>query len=359
MASRFAAVYYDGIAPVRHPVSVEIGPSGLLLTAEDREPFRWDYGDVRVVADGAYGEPVRIERGVAEALVVESHDFPEALRQHNVLPQPAIRLDLRGWPAVLLCCVAIAIIASALYGLGLTLAGELAARFMPPSVEDRIGRSVSLVLAPKEQRCLDSGAQLGIAPIVDRLRAASGSRQTFSVIYTNNADVNAFAAPGGYIIVFRGLLDNTESPEEFAGVLAHEMQHVLHRHATRAIAREFGGRALLSLMSVDTSGTPAAIQASAHLANLSYQRDDETEADITAVNLMARAGIDPRGLPRFLRRLTGVTGGTRNLTYLSTHPALSDRISALDDTIQRVRGTAAPLMNRGDWLAARSVCGGN
>jgi len=54
--------------------------------------------------------------------------------------------------------------------------------------------------------------------------------------------VDAFAAPGGYIVVFRGLLEKTPTPEEFAGVLAHEMQHVLLKHSARAIAREFSGR---------------------------------------------------------------------------------------------------------------------
>src|SRR5207253_417538 len=124
--------------------------------------------------------------------------------------------------------------------------------------EDRLGRATVAILAPEESRCKDPGAQQRLAPIVDRLSTAAGRR--FTVIYVDQGVVNAFAAPGGYIVVYRGLLDQAATAEEFAGVLGHEMQHVILKHSDRAIAREFSGRALLSLMSVDSSGTPAALQ---------------------------------------------------------------------------------------------------
>jgi beta-barrel assembly-enhancing protease len=351
----FEAFYYDGLAAVRHPATVELGAAELNIGMTGKSALVWPYAALRFAADGSYGEPVRIEHGPAEALVIESHDFVEALRQHGVTRR-ALPLDLRRWPAVLLCCIAIALIGSVLYASLVRLASEEAARFMPASMEKRLGNSVVAILAPEQARCADSARHL--QPVIDRLQAASGSKQQFQVIYVNQGIVNAFAAPGGYIVVYRGLLDETERPEEFAGVLAHEMQHVLLKHSTRALAREFSGRALLSLMAVDSGGTPTAIQASVRLANLSYQRSDEEAADLGGAALLARAHVRADGLATFLRRLqlNSPAGGLGS--YLSNHPATEDRINALQAETQKFRQGTTPLMTAEEWAAAREVCAG-
>ena len=350
----FEAFYYDGQAAVRHPATVELSAAELNIGIPGRSSLIWPYTALRFASDGSYGEPVRIEHGSAEALVIESHDFVEALRQHGVTRR-AIPMDLRRWPAVLLCCVAIALIATILYASLVRVASEQAARLMPAGMEKRLGNAVVTILAPQQARCADSGRRL--QPVVDRLQAATGSNQQFQVIYVNQGIVNAFAAPGGYIVVFRGLLDETETPEEFAGVLAHEMQHVLLKHSTRALAREFSGRALLSLMAVDSGGTPTAIQASVRLANLRYQRSDEEAADQGGAALLARAHVRADGLAMFLQRLQSNSPGVLG-SYLSNHPATEDRINALRAETQNFSQSATPLMNAEQWATAREVCAG-
>lgn len=349
----FEAFYYDGLAAVRHPATLELGSAELNIEIAGRAALVWPYVTLRFAADGSYGEPVRIEHGSAEALVIESRDFVEALLQHGVTRR-AIPLDLRRWPAVLLCCIAIAVIGSVFYVGGVRLASEQAARFMPASMEKRLGLAVVSILAPEQSRCTDSEHQL--QRVVDRLQTATESKQQFQVIYVNQGIVNAFAAPGGYIVVFRGLLDETETPEEFAGVLAHEMQHVLLKHSTRALAREFSGRALLSLMAVDSGGTPGAIQASVRLANLSYQRSDEESADLRGAALLSRAHVRTDGLATFLRRIQTITPGVGIGNYLSNHPATEDRIEALELETRKLKGGSMPLMTPEDWVAARAVC---
>jgi predicted Zn-dependent protease len=350
----FEAFYYDGLVAVRHPATVELGATELNIGMPGRSSLVWPYAALRFAADGSYGEPVRIEHGSAEALVIESHDFVEALRQHGVTRRAI--LDLRSWQAVLSCCIAIVLIGGILYASLVRLASEEAARFMPASMEKRLGNAVVAILAPEQARCADSGHRL--QPIVDRLQAATGSKHQFQVIYVNQGIVNAFAAPGGYIVVFRGLLDDAETPEEFAGVLAHEMQHVLLKHSTRALAREFSGRALLSLMAVDSGGTPTAIQASARLANLGYERSDEEAADLGGAALLARAHVRADGLATFLQRLelNSPQGGLGS--YLSNHPATEDRITALRAETQKFNPGAMPLMSAEQWATAREVCSG-
>jgi len=350
----FEAFYYDGEVAIRHPATVELGAAELNISMPGRLAMSWPYASLRFAADGSYGEPVRIEHASAEALVIESHYFVEALRQYGVTRR-ALPLDLRRWPAVLLCCIAIAAIAATLYSWGVRIAAEEAARFMPPSMEKRLGNAVVTILAPPQARCTDSSGQL--QRVVDRLQAATGSKQHFQVIYANQGIVNAFAAPGGYIVVYRGLLDQAQNAEEFAGVLSHEMQHVLLKHSTRALAREFSGRALLSLMAVDSGGTPTAIQASVRLANLSYQREDEAAADLQGAALLARAHVNTGGLATFLRRLESTSPASGpGWTYLSNHPATEERTDALDAEARQFTQTAPPLMSAEEWATARDVC---
>ncbi len=355
--SNFEAIYYDGQISVRRPATVQLGSGELNIDVSDGSRLLWPYADIRFAADGTYGEPVRIEHGLTEALVIESHHFVDALLQHGVTRR-AFPLDVRRWPAVLLCCIAIAVIASALYTWGVRFVSEQAAQYMPASLEKRLGRAVVASLAPEKARCTDS--QHRLQPVVDRLQAATGRTQPFEVIYVNQGIVNAFAAPGGYIVVYQGLLNEASTPEEFAGVLAHEMQHVLLKHSSRALAREFSGRALLSLMAVDSNGTPSAIRAGVRLANLTYQRSDEEEADLAGAALLSRAHVSADGFVTFLRRLQSYSmpsGSAWN--YVSTHPATGDRIAALASEAGKSSRDAAPLMTAEEWVTARDVCSGN
>jgi predicted Zn-dependent protease len=123
------------------------------------------------------------------------------------------------------------------------------------------------------------------------------------------------------------------------------------------LAREFSGRALLSLMAIDSSGTPTAIQASVRLANLGYQRSDEAAADLRGAALLARAHVKSDGLATFLRRLqsSSPAGGT-GWAYLSNHPANEDRIAALDAETQKFKEPTQPLMSAEEWAVARDVC---
>jgi predicted Zn-dependent protease len=186
------------------------------------------------------------------------------------------------------------------------------------------------------------------------LQAVARAPYPFRVIYVNQPVVNAFAAPGGYVVVFRGLLEQADTAEEFAGVLAHEMEHVVLKHSMRALAREFSGRALLSLMAIDSSGTPGALQAGAQLASLSYARDDEQSADLQGAALLERAHVSTSGLAAFLKKVQQLSPDS-GPNYLATHPATGDRIEKLNEATRQAP-YAAPLMTSAEWQQARRVC---
>ena len=126
---------------------------------------------------------------------------------------------------------------------------------------------------------------------------------TFRLIVVDNDMVNAFATPGGYIVVFRGLLERTGSAEELAGVLAHEMQHVLRRHGTKTLFRQLSTRALIAVFSGDLESVGTMLETAEALGGLRYRRQDETEADREGMRLIQRARVDPAGMIAFFATL--------------------------------------------------------
>ena len=147
--------------------------------------------------------------------------------------------------------------------------------------------------------------------------------------------INAFAAPGGYVLVTRGLFVRFRSESELAGVLAHEIAHVLARHHVNAMVAKARSGLLLDIAK-DASGHQgvlpnALLAATKSLYASGLDQGDEFEADRMGVALAARAGYDPRGLSRTLTALKAVSGNPQLLGFMtSTHPPFGQRISTIE-----------------------------
>jgi len=236
----FDASYFDGQTTVRHAARVTAGVEALLVEVEGAPARYWLHGDVHLAADGIYGEPVRVERGT-EAITVADGRFLECLRQlapRWYAPSKVDSFYSRSWASVLLSTLIIAVVAGSAYFWGIRLLADGLARVAPQRMEERLGNSAVAILAPPSTLCNDRTAMEPLERLTARLAAAARSKYRIRVLCSNNPMINAFAAPGGTVVVFRGLLEEIESPEELAGVLAHEIQHVTHKHATRALMRE-------------------------------------------------------------------------------------------------------------------------
>jgi predicted Zn-dependent protease len=157
----------------------------------------------------------------------------------------------------------------------------------------------------------------------------------FGVLDDN--DVNAFAAPGGYVFITKGLLSNMNSEAELAGVLAHEISHVLRKHHLQALKK--GARTeLLSSLANDTikqnGGDPRLeklVSAGTDIYARGLDKQDEFEADRMGIVIAARGGYDPYGLPAVLQTLQSLNPSDSKLALMfKTHPALADRLNLLD-----------------------------
>lgn len=178
------------------------------------------------------------------------------------------------------------------------------------------------------------------------------------MIVVNDPIVNALAAPGGYILVFRGLLERTRSPEELAGVLAHEFQHILKRHATRALLQNVSSGLLVAALMGDASGVMAfGLESAQTLGTLRYSRQNEEEADTEGMRLLIQAGIDPAGMIAFFEVLQrGDRRGPTISQYLSTHPQTQERLERLRSLAAQSQVKPVELLPDYDWRDIRNIC---
>jgi predicted Zn-dependent protease len=170
-------------------------------------------------------------------------------------------------------------------------------------------------------------------------------------------DVNALAAPGGQILVYRGLIERARSPEELAGVLAHEIEHVLHRHTTRAVIQHASTGLLLTALTGDMTGPLAyGLESARVLGQLQYSRHAETEADRDGMKLLIAAAVAPEGMIGFFEDLSTGDHPRRVLRYLSSHPSTSDRITALRALASGAKQPARPVLSEAQWRDLKAIC---
>jgi Zn-dependent protease with chaperone function len=171
---------------------------------------------------------------------------------------------------------------------------------------------------------------------------------TFSVSVLDADLVNAFALPGGFIVLTTGLIRQCRTPDELAGVLAHEMAHVTERHNIRGLVRDQFFAFALKLAT--GGGDMASLVGSAGNAVVAskFSREDEREADILGVRRLARAGIDPESTLRFFAGISREESRER-FSYLYSHPQIQDRQDYMRLEAARFPGPFSPALEAAKW----------
>jgi len=177
-------------------------------------------------------------------------------------------------------------------------------------------------------KLVESGPALEMVREVGaRLTVNSAYKYQFHV--AEDASVNAFAIPGGFVVMHTGLMQLAQTPEEVAGVLAHEVQHVELRHSLRGMAQSLGLYAALSLLVGDMSGLASL---GGDLLRLKFSRNHETEADREGLKALVAAKINPLGMRDFFGRMAEQS--KLDLGFLSTHPASDERMADMERLIK-------------------------
>jgi beta-barrel assembly-enhancing protease len=146
-----------------------------------------------------------------------------------------------------------------------------------------------------------------------------------------NPEVNAMALPGSHLVMFTGLLAETQNPEELCGVLCHEMAHIKLNHVTQKLIKEVGLSVLVSITTGNNSGQ--ILKETAHLlSSTAFDRRLEKEADLVAVNYLLMANISPEPFARFLNRLAeNEPDNFSKFTWINTHPDTQKRAEQIMD----------------------------
>lgn len=219
---------------------------------------------------------------------------------------------------------------------GADMVVDLVVSRIPSSWEESLGESVYRQVLSGQTVVKEGPALQAVQAVTDRLTAnLVDSPYRFQVTVVENHAVNAFALPGGYIVVFSGLLEKVNGPEEVAGVLSHELNHVLLRHAMERIVKNMGLLAVVTVLTGHQQGMASVMKEfGIELATLKFGREQELEADLEGLRLLHRTKVAPEGMIGLFQRLAGSDGGQVEL--LSTHPMSETRV-------ERLRAEAATL----------------
>ncbi len=165
---------------------------------------------------------------------------------------------------------------------------------------------------------------------------------TFQFHLLEDELVNAFALPGGQIFITTTLFEELQNEAQLAGVLGHEIGHVIHRHSAEHMAKQGLGQALVGAAVVGSSGEDGAGRfagVAAQMANqmlqLKYGRDDESESDTTGIDYMAKAGYDPRQMLGVMEVLKKASGGRGGVEWMQSHPLPDTRIQQIAQLIEK------------------------
>ena len=223
-----------------------------------------------------------------------------------------------------------------------TSSGEEDIIFMSTDGEVNLGESLSKSVEKKFHVVEDKELQEKVTSIGQRI-AAICDRQSviyyFKVVDLKEEDkkedqkpiINAFALPGGYVYVFKDLCEKVKNDDELAGVIAHEISHIVARHSAKRLQAAYGANLLLLLGSQAQSGRQGLGKAFSAISSLmrSYSREEETFADKLAVKYTKKANFNPEGVVSFLQQLWEIQKKGPRRRYIAdrSHPYLSIRIS--------------------------------
>lgn len=354
------AIYFDGETARDNKVRVSLEPQGLKITGDTVSAQTWGLPGLRAIDPPHTGQPLRLghHRQPGARLIISDPGFTEQLLTQaphlkgGVNPRHALRLFL--WIGG-----GLSILAGLIY-LTLSFAPQKLAVLLPDEWSQRVGDQMEASLVEGAKICQSPAGDKAMAAMLASLAEGNPDMPPLRVRVYDIPIMNAFALPGGRIVLTRGLLKSAAAPDEAAGVLAHEIGHAAYHHPEAQLVRIAGVQVLLSVATGTSGGTNASSLAGL-AAILKSSRDAEREADAYAVSILGAARIDPLGLKHFFEKIMAEEGkspgGTlsRLGTAFSTHPVTSERI-ALIQPLPAGSLLKSPV-SEDQWKDLKAICG--
>jgi len=216
---------------------------------------------------------------------------------------------------------------------------------LPPAEEERIGKEMNAEILKTQKVSVNKSLNGYISGVGARLAAqAGGTRAMTFTVLDDSETVNAFAIPGGFIYITTGMLKRLESEGELAAVLSHEIGHITENHISARLRNLTGTKLLVGflgkLTGKDLSGSHV-VKIGKYLLMQKFSRGHEYDADIAGVDLMLKAGYDPRCMVTLQEKLYELSRGRLNIEFINSHPSSAKRAREVDEYI-RANGLSKP-----------------
>jgi len=369
----YPALFFDGESAHAQPVEITLEEPALVIIHEGRVLARWRYRTLFLVTSGEHpGLRIGSRRAGDARLVLEDRAGIAELRRRapHLFPKRSARLLMRR--ALVFAGASAAVLIGGY--VAMPYLAEALVPLVPIRVERQIGEQVHAAFDKSFGSCSSEQDKPALA-ILDRLaKRILASAQTPYVVRVEVSQMkieNAFALPGGIVVVTHRLIELMESPDELAGVLGHELGHVVERHAMIGIVESTGlslGSTLL--LGGGSSSGEWLVNAASMLASLSYSRRLEARADERGITMLEKAHISPLGLATLFERLehkeateesesTTTEGKAKDETedslsvFLSSHPPSALRIARVQKS---ALAKAPPALTAEEWAAVKAIC---
>ncbi len=349
---RYQARFYDSSGNPPDSVQVQVGVGKIIVVGT---AFSIAFEELQLQVGGHDGDRFKlVSDKQSVAIVSEDRGLLSAIAEaagSTELGKAAARADhrivkrgshqMRYWSIVVGCVGALAITGYLL----LDPLSSYVATMIDPSFEIKLGE----MLARTDKLDKKSASHKRVAAIGKRLTAElDNCPYKFQFFVKKDKEINACAYPGGILIVNSGLIDKSSDDDELAGVISHEIGHVIHRHTLKQALHNCGLLTCLSLISGGVGGTAdadkleTAFALAQKLESLNFSRTQETDADVTGLALEVKAGYNGDGLIKFFRRLEKEEGeagknSERLFAMLSTHPMSADRAARIEAELKRLK----------------------
>jgi len=371
----------DGKTAAAHQVEIELQHDNLVFRRIDQPssvPLMWSYQDIdspHPVHNDDDAVLLTSKTAPNERLFVEEENFAKRILDHapNVTHR-AHQWSLLKWP---LGIAGALVLFWALTYFDIISPANSVARILPDTARTTLGQGVVKTINKDKKTCSTPQGDAALKKLLTRLYPATPKSITFNIQVVDLSIVNAFAAPGDQIVVSGKLIEQADSADEVAGVIAHEMGHSIERHPEAGIVRAVGLMTLIQILTAGESGTFGDL--AFLLAQSGYSRTAEEQADDHAAKILNKVSVDTRPLAGFFERLVNkrakltktekeksqedkqnsVTKENKKqdrsfLGWLNTHPATKKRIEFFN---QSGRVTTPPILSQDEWKALQTICG--
>jgi predicted Zn-dependent protease len=348
--------YYNGYLAAPYKVRIEVGDGRIHIfdssyNNDNGKNIPFSQCRYVLIKDNAF---VYLNNNATEYLVIPKSD-EEYLNIINGIEQ-----NKTGWYQKLLSqkwyslVLLVAVLAACIYFITVNLVPAIALKFISPQQEIVLGDKIYNSFI--EDESIDSTKTVVLQKFADDLHLSNV--YPINVVVLKDSIINAFALPGGHLVVYSGIINHIGKPEELVALLSHEASHVNKRHSLKSIISHLTTSIAISLAVKDLNGLSKNIIENAHvLRELSYSRKLEKEADEEGMKLMVSNNINPAGMKWLMEDLKkSVQDIPSQISFLSNHPLTTERITDADNFIKKYLQLNIPVNSSLDslWIELKS-----